>query len=198
MAGVPACLPMLSVSLGGLCHQRSPRERETSACPALLKPEQPPGQAGMDKGALLPAPWHTPVAAGYLAASTQAGSCGRLGAKAGLPPGIVPRPQLGRISRDSSAEGEETGRGSLPCGGPRPGGAPTRCQGDPAPSSPVGGSGGCSRTGVMGCGDMAGHRTPGWRRVAQAGLAGSGCWSPRVPYSHRHGVLWWGLCHAEA
>lgn len=61
---------------------------------------------------MLPIPQHTPAAVGYLAVSTQAGSCGRLGAKAGLPPGIVPRPQLGRISWDSSAKGEEMGRES--------------------------------------------------------------------------------------
>lgn len=108
---------MLPVPLGGLCCQRSCREHETSACPAPLKPEQPPGQAGTGRGASPPAPRHTPAAVGYLAVSTQAGSCGRLGAKAGLPPGIVPRPQLGRISRDSSAEGEEMGRGSLRSGG---------------------------------------------------------------------------------
>lgn len=132
---------------------------------------------------MLPAPRHTPAAVGYLAVSTQAGSCGRLGAKAGLPPGIVPRPQLGRISRDSSAEGEEMGRGSLRCGGPWPGEAPSRCQGDPAPSSPMGESSGCSRVGVMGCRDMVGHRTPGWCRVAWAGLAGSGCHVCRTPTS---------------
>lgn len=196
LASLPAC-PRCP-SLGGLCHQRSPREHETSMCPALLEPEQPPGQVGTDGGSLLLAPWHTPAAAGYLAVSTQASSCGRLGTKAGLPPGIVLRPQLGRISWDSSAEGEEMGRGSLPCGGPWPGGAPTHWQGGSAPLSPTGESSGCPRTGVMGCGDTVGHRTPGWHCVAQAGLAGRGCQSSCVPYPHRHGMLQRGLCHAKA
>lgn len=71
---------------------------------------------GAGEGAAIPR--HTPAAGGYLAASTQAGSCGRLGAKAGLPPGIVPRPQLGRIIEDSSAREKRWGGSLCPVGVP--------------------------------------------------------------------------------
>lgn len=66
--GTPAHLPMLPISVEGLCHHHSPREHETSVCPDALKPEQALGQAGMGGGALLMAPWHTLV-------STQWGTC---------------------------------------------------------------------------------------------------------------------------
>lgn len=155
-------------------------------CPALLKPEQPPGQAGMAGG--LPSLWHTPAAAGYLAASTQAGSCGRLGAKAGLPPGIVPQPQLGRIIKDSSARERRWGGSLCPLGVPGLGEHSPAARETPSLCSPwvraVGAhrwvlGHGCSQTGVVGCGDTVGHGPSGWHCLAQARLAGTGgC--PRV------------------
>lgn len=74
-------------------------------------------------------------------------------------------------------------RESLPCGGPRPDGALTCCQGDPAPSLPTGGSSGCSQMGAVGCGDTVGHSLPVWGCLAQARLVGTGCLSQRVPHS---------------
>lgn len=103
MTGTPAHLPMLPIPLAGLGHQHSLREYEPCV-PSSAETRTGTwagGHGGGGGGAAIPR--HTPAAGGYLAASTQAGSCGRLGAKAGLPPGIVPRPQLGRIIEDSSA-----------------------------------------------------------------------------------------------
>lgn len=75
-----------------------------------------------------------------------------------------------------------------------PGGAPPHCQGRQEHLSPVGESSGCPQMVLQ---DTVGHRTLGWCRVAQTGLAGSSCWSLCVPYSQRHSVLRQGLCHAE-
>lgn len=174
-------------------------------CPALLKPEQPPGQAGMAGG--LPSPWHTPAAAGYLAASTQAGSCGRLGAKAGLPPGIVPQPQLGRIIEDSSARERRRGGSLCPLGVPGLGEHSPAARETPSLCSPwvraVGAhrrvlGHGCSQMGVGtwvltdGCCGLWGHggSRPLGLALPGTGTAGRHWWlSLRVLYSHR----WWGL-----
>lgn len=87
------------------------------------------------------------------------------------------------------------GRESLSCGSPRPRGALTCCQGDPAPSLPTGGSSGCSQMGFVG---TRGQGSTGWCCLAQAGLAGTGYLSPGVPHSHQHHVHWGGLCQTGA
>lgn len=112
MSGIPAHLPVLPISLAGLGHQHSLREYE----PCVPSSAETRTGTWAGRGGAIP-PAHT-GSSGYLAASTQAGSCGRLGAKAGLPPGIVSRPQLGRIIKDSSARERRWGGSLCPVGVP--------------------------------------------------------------------------------
>lgn len=59
ITGIPACLPMLPISLTGLGHQHSPREYETCV-PSSAETRTTTWAGGHGGG--LPCPWHTPAA----------------------------------------------------------------------------------------------------------------------------------------
>lgn len=174
ITGIPA---HLSISLAGLGHQHSLREYET-----CVRSSAETRTTTWARRGGLPCAWHTPAAAGYLAASTQAGSCGRLGAKAGLPPGIVPRPQLGRIIKDSSPRETRWGGSLYPVGVPSLGDRSPAARETLRLCCPQVGAGGAHRCVFWGHG---GHGPLGWCCLAQARLVGAGYLSLGVPHSHR-------------